>query len=96
MLNMREAWTDERLDDFATNVDKRFDQVDKRFEQVDKRFEQVDKRFDQVDKRFDQVDRRFDRLEDKFEDLNKTLLWFGGGAMITFIVGFAGLIVTQL
>lgn len=75
MLNMREAWTDERLDDFAINVDKRFDQVDRRF---------------------DRLERRFDRLEDKFEDLNKTLLWFGGGAMITFIVGFAGLIVAQL
>ena len=25
---MRESWTDERLDDFATNVDRRFDRVE--------------------------------------------------------------------
>jgi hypothetical protein len=28
MLNMREAWTDERLDDFARNVDQRFDRLE--------------------------------------------------------------------
>ncbi len=45
----REAWTDERLDDFRTHVDQRFDQVDKRFDQVDQRFAQVDQRFDRVE-----------------------------------------------
>jgi hypothetical protein len=32
MLNMREAWTDERLDDFARNVDKRFDRLESKVE----------------------------------------------------------------
>jgi hypothetical protein len=27
-VTMRESWTDERLDDFATNVDRRFDRVE--------------------------------------------------------------------
>jgi hypothetical protein len=40
MLNMREAWTDERLDDFARNVDKRFDNVDKRFDRLEGRMEE--------------------------------------------------------
>lgn len=31
----REAWTDERLDDFRENVNQRFDQVDKRFDRVE-------------------------------------------------------------
>jgi hypothetical protein len=31
----REAWTDERLDDFRAQVDKRFDQVDQRFDRVE-------------------------------------------------------------
>jgi hypothetical protein len=31
----REAWTDERLDDFKENVNQRFDDVDKRFDRVD-------------------------------------------------------------
>jgi hypothetical protein len=33
----REAWTDERLDDFKENVNQRFDQVDKRLEAIDAR-----------------------------------------------------------
>jgi len=59
----REAWTDERLDDFKENVNQRFDQVDKRFDQVDKRFEQVDKRFDQVDQRLASIDARLDGMQ---------------------------------
>ncbi|MGN6216245.1 MAG: hypothetical protein ACTHN7_04700, partial [Solirubrobacterales bacterium] len=30
----RETWTDERLDDLRTHMDKRFDQVDQRFDSV--------------------------------------------------------------
>jgi hypothetical protein len=32
---MRESWTDARLDDFRTDVDRRFDEVDKRFDKVE-------------------------------------------------------------
>jgi len=53
----REAWTDERLDDFKENVNQRFDAVDKRFDAVDKRFDKVDERFDKMDARFDSLQR---------------------------------------
>jgi hypothetical protein len=53
----REAWTDERLDDFKENVNQRFDQVDKRFDQVDKRFERVDMRLASIDARLDGMQR---------------------------------------
>jgi hypothetical protein len=33
MLNMRESWTDERLDDFARNVDQRFDRLEGKMEE---------------------------------------------------------------
>lgn len=56
------------LDEFKSNVDKRFEQVVNRFGQVDKRFEQVDKRFEQVDKRFEQMILSIDRLTDKLEN----------------------------
>ena len=46
MLNMREAWTDERFDDFARNVDQRFDSVDQRFDNVDQRFDRLERRVD--------------------------------------------------
>jgi hypothetical protein len=32
---MRESWTDARLDDFRSEVDRRFDKLDKRFDKVD-------------------------------------------------------------
>lgn len=35
MYSMREGWTDARLDDFAANVDRRFDAVDRRLDAVE-------------------------------------------------------------
>jgi tetrahydromethanopterin S-methyltransferase subunit G len=32
MSSVREAWTDERLDDFARNVNQRFDRVESKIE----------------------------------------------------------------
>jgi len=46
MATVREAWTDERLDDLSDRMDRGFEKVDRRFEQVDRRFEQIDNRFD--------------------------------------------------
>ncbi|MEX2253393.1 MAG: hypothetical protein WD649_04520 [Thermoleophilaceae bacterium] len=86
---MRDSWTDERLDDFRGEVNQRFDGVDKRFDQVDKRFEAMERRFDHVD-------RRFERIESRIDDVNRTMLRLGGGAIVTFVVGFAGMIATQL
>jgi hypothetical protein len=31
----RRKWTDERVDDLATNIDRRFDEVDGRFDRVE-------------------------------------------------------------
>lgn len=33
MLTVREAWTDDRLDDFARNVDQRFDRLESKVEE---------------------------------------------------------------
>lgn len=67
MQTMRDSWSDERLDDLNTKVDRGFEQVDKRFEQVDKRFEQVDRRFEKVDERFERVDERFEQVGEEFK-----------------------------
>jgi uncharacterized protein (DUF3084 family) len=81
----RASWTDERLDDLALHIDRRFEQVDRRFEQVDQRFEQVDRRFEQVDRRFEQIDRRFDRVDDSIRHLTTMLMWTAGGIIATLI-----------
>jgi hypothetical protein len=46
MLNMRESWTDERLDDFRDEVNRRFDRVDRRFDKVDAELHRVNDRLD--------------------------------------------------
>jgi hypothetical protein len=55
----REAWTDERLDDFKENVNQRFDEVDKRFDRVEDSItgfrREINFRFDAIDKRFDSM-----------------------------------------
>ena len=38
----------------------------------------------------------FERINERFDSLHRMMLQFGGGALITFAVGFATLIVTQL
>ena len=100
------SWTDERLDDFAAETARRFDslevRVNERFDTVDHRFDEVDRRFGEVDRRFGEVNSRLDRLGDRIEAgssridaLHRTILFLGGGALVTFVVGFAGVIATQ-
>jgi archaellum component FlaC len=98
---------DKRFD----GVDKRFDGVDKRLDGVDKRLDAIERRFDSVERRmeagFNRVDAeiaslrgemntKFEHLEERIYDVNRTMMRLGGGALVTFVVGFTGLIVTQL
>ena len=41
-------WNDDRLDEFAANVDKRFDRVDRRFDRVDQEIARVNDRLDDL------------------------------------------------
>jgi hypothetical protein len=85
MEAMRESWPDDRLDDFAARVDRRF--------------EEVDRRFDEVDRRLDAFDARLSRIEAGVWGLQRTIAL--GFVAITggIIAGFAamiGLVATQL
>jgi flagellar capping protein FliD len=90
---MRESWTDERMDDFRDDVNRRFDEVDKRFDKVDARF---DKAEDDVNRRFDKVDHELGRLNDRFDALQQTLLRMAVATIVTLIASAAGIIATQL
>jgi tetrahydromethanopterin S-methyltransferase subunit G len=46
MYKMRESWTDERLDDFRDEVNRRFDGVDRRFDKVDAELHRLNDRLD--------------------------------------------------
>lgn len=74
----RETWTDERLDDLAAGIDKRFDQVDQRFDRVEADIRELrsDMKmgFEAVDKKFDALDKKFDA---KFDSLQRNMTtWF--------------------
>jgi hypothetical protein len=81
MYNMRESWTDARLDDFAAHVDRRFDAVDQRF--------------DAVDRQFEEVDRRLKRVEDTLGTLVQAVIFGFIGMSSAIVVGFVT-IATQL
>ncbi len=57
MDDVRDAWTDARLDDLVRHMDKSFDRIDTRFEQVDARFDRLESRFDRLESRFDSMQR---------------------------------------
>jgi hypothetical protein len=52
METMRDSWTDERLDDFAANTERRFDRIEARFDRLENRMEQG---FARLDMRIDQL-----------------------------------------
>jgi hypothetical protein len=43
MYRMRESWTDERLDDFRDDVNRRFDKVDHELSRINDRLDSVHK-----------------------------------------------------
>lgn len=92
MEAMRNSWTDDRLDDFARNVDRRFDEVDRRFDEVDRRFGEVNGRLDRFE---DRMEVGLHRINSRIDQLNRAIWMLGSGALVTFIVGFAGVIATQ-
>ncbi len=71
MSAVREAWTDERLDDLANRVDRGFDRVDAKFVEVETRMERGFDRVDaelrtlrgEINERCEGIDRRFDAMQ---------------------------------
>ncbi len=90
---MRESWTDARLDDFAANTRRRFDQVDRRFDEVDRRFGVLERRMEEG---FTRVNADIRELRSETASFHRMILQLGGGMIVTFAVGFAGLILAQL
>lgn len=87
-------------------VDKRFDGVDKRLDGVDRRLGKIEGRLDGVDMRLDLLEQSmsdgFHRIDTDMRELRsqnaafqRTFLQVSGGAFVTFVVGFVG-VITQL
>ncbi len=106
MLDVREAWTDERLDDLNEKVDRGFEKVDARFDKVDARFDKIDRRFAQaelgqaglaarttnIEGLLISMNQRFDQVEARFDRLLHTLL----GGLCVIVAALLGIIATQI
>jgi chromosome segregation ATPase len=94
MMNPRETWTDQRLDDLNKKVGEGFAKVDESFKQVDERFRQVDQRFDRVEGDMRELRGEMNELKremnGRFDSLNRTLIIAtagGNAAIITALIG---------
>lgn len=89
---MREAWTDERLDDLNKRVDDgfRLAREEQRQFRLDVKAEfkalreEIDSRSDKVELRFDKVDARFEALNARFDAMQRLII----AGLLTFIFGF--------
>jgi tetrahydromethanopterin S-methyltransferase subunit G len=112
MSAMREAWTDERLDDLTKRVDEGFreSRQDQRSFRGEIKLDfaslrtEVDSRFDKVDERFEglesSIDARFDKVDKRFDAIDRRFDMMFAALVTGFIglivTGFIGLIVNRL
>jgi hypothetical protein len=89
MEAMRQSWTDERLDDFRGDVNRRFDEVYRRFDKVDERFDKVQPEIAVL--RSD-MKGGFDQMNARFDSLQRSLLQ----ASVVLIVAVVGLLGSQI
>lgn len=93
MEAMREAWTDDRLDDLNGKVNEGFRRVD-----ADVRALRTETKAEfrslrgEMSERFDRVDSRFDRMNERFDGLQRTIIVVNGGVMAALL----GVVATQL
>jgi lysophospholipase L1-like esterase len=101
MEAMREAWTDERMDDLVARVDRGFVQADARmerfenrveagFDRIDAGFEKMEARFERVDARFEKVDERFEKMDERFLRLDERFEWQWRLLLATFLTTLVG------
>jgi hypothetical protein len=108
MHNVRESWTDGRLDDLNGKVDELGRRTDNGFNRVDADLRALrgEANAGSTNLRSEmkaefaavrgEMSSRFERVEGRIDDLHRTMLQLGGGAIATIAVGFLGVIVTQL
>ncbi len=85
MEAMRKSWTDERLDDFRVDVDRRFGEVDRRFDALEGR----------MARGFGKCEVEFHRIHDRLDDLVRAIV-FGVIAMTSAMVAGFAAIASQL
>ena len=86
---MRESWTDERLDDLRSEVNRRFDGVGQRFDGIERRMETG----------FGKCEVELHRVNDRLDAMQHTMVHGFAAMTVAMMTGYAatiGLVVTQL
>jgi hypothetical protein len=81
MEAVRQSWTDDRLDDFRAETQRRFDEVDRRFDKVEAEISDLRS---EMKAGFESVNARFDA---RFDSLQRVMLQFSG-VLIVALIGF--------
>ena len=93
---MREKWTDERLDDLNRHVRDGFDRIDKDLRALRAEMSaEIGGLRAEIGGLRGEIGGLRAETNARFDSLQRTLLQLGGGMLVTFIVGFASLMVTQ-
>ena len=85
MEAMRESWTDERLGEFRTDVNRRFDDVGRRFDELK----------GDMDSRFGKVDTELHRINDRLDTLTKAIVFSTLTLSGSFLAGFIAIAFTS-
>ena len=98
---MREAWTDERLDDLNHRVDNGFKEVNREFQalRLEMRTEFAAVRGEMATEFAalrTEMNIEFAAVRTEMSAMNRTLIQIGAGAMVTMFVGFAATIAAVL
>jgi hypothetical protein len=97
MEAMREAWTDDRLDDLANRMDLGFDRMDKDARELRA---EMKAGFDRIEDEFREVRAEmkagFDGVRGVLYGLQRTMLQIGGGLIGTLLVVTAGVLASHL
>lgn len=79
-------WTDQRLDDMTHRMDEGFNRVDADIREL--RGEMSALR--------GEMNSRLTEMNSRFDAFQRTMLQLGGGMIVTFVVGFASILLAQL
>ena len=90
MEQAKVTWTDQRFDDMSRRMDDGFNRVDADIRALRT---ETNARFDAAEAR---ADSRFEAMQARTDAFQRTMLQLGGGMMVTFVVGFASILVAQL
>jgi hypothetical protein len=103
MESMRSTWTDTRLEEFAVDVDRRFDGVDGHLNEVEDRLGKIEVRLEVVDSRMVETNRHLDKIDVDFRGMrteisanSRAMLQFCGVVVAAQMAAVATLIATQV